>query len=100
VPDLTKIATCSYCQTRSVLTLRNIGHKELSCSSCGAPLHDMKPLKITPKVVKSKPVAVAAIPLNNRPLRKKKRSKKRFDFWDRVEDVVEEVWEFVEDIFD
>ncbi|KAB7615435.1 hypothetical protein F9L33_01320 [Amylibacter sp. SFDW26] len=97
MPDLTKIATCSYCQTRSVLTLRNIGHKELSCSSCGAPLHEMKFIKQTPKAVKHTPVTFSPLPLNNRPVKKKKRYKKRSDFW---EDVIEEVWDFVEDIFD
>ncbi len=97
MPDLTKIATCSYCQTRSVLTLRNIGHKELSCSSCGAPLHEMKFIKQAPKVVKPKPVTFSPLPLNNRPVKKKKRYKKRSDFW---EDVIEEAWDFVEDIFD
>lgn len=97
MPDLTKIATCCYCQTRSVLTLRNIGHMELSCSSCGAPLHEMKPLKQTPKVVKPKSPRLSSLSMNNRPIRKKKRKKKRSDFW---EDVFEEAWDFVEDIFD
>ena len=40
----TKIATCCYCGTRAALVLGKDRH-ELSCSSCGAPLHDMKRLR-------------------------------------------------------
>lgn len=40
----TKIATCCYCGTRAALVLGRDRH-ELSCSSCGAPLHDMKRLR-------------------------------------------------------
>jgi hypothetical protein len=39
-----KIATCCYCGTRAALVLDKIRH-ELSCSSCGAPLHDLKQIK-------------------------------------------------------
>lgn len=38
-----KIATCSYCGTRAALILDR-GRHELVCSTCGAPLHDMKAL--------------------------------------------------------
>ncbi len=37
----TKIATCCYCGARAALVLNKKRH-ELACSSCGAPLHDMK----------------------------------------------------------
>ena len=37
----TKIATCCYCGTKAALVLGRDRH-ELTCSSCGAPLHDMK----------------------------------------------------------
>ncbi|WP_136442775.1 hypothetical protein [Pacificoceanicola onchidii] len=40
----TKIATCCYCGTRAALVLDKERH-ELVCSSCGAPLHNMKSLK-------------------------------------------------------
>jgi hypothetical protein len=40
----TKIATCCYCGTRAALVLNKARH-ELVCSSCGAPLHDMKALR-------------------------------------------------------
>jgi hypothetical protein len=37
----TKIATCCYCGTRAALVLDGARH-ELTCSSCGAPLHNLK----------------------------------------------------------
>ncbi len=40
-----KIATCCYCGTRAALVLRGNDRHELSCSSCGAPLHDLKMLR-------------------------------------------------------
>lgn len=40
----TKIATCCYCGTRAALVLNQAKH-ELVCSSCGAPLHNMKALR-------------------------------------------------------
>mgnify|MGYP001627923398 FL=1 len=42
MPQGTKIATCCYCGTRAALVLTGETRHELSCSSCGAPLHDMK----------------------------------------------------------
>lgn len=42
MPQGTKIATCCYCGTRAALVLRGERRHELSCASCGAPLHDMK----------------------------------------------------------
>ena len=46
MPDLTKIATCSYCGTRSILRLTGKVQHELACSACGAKLHTMKPLRV------------------------------------------------------
>ena len=40
----TKIATCCYCGTRAALVLDR-GRHELACSSCGAPLHELKQLR-------------------------------------------------------
>jgi hypothetical protein len=40
-----KIATCCYCGTRAALVLRGRERHELSCATCGAPLHDMKMLR-------------------------------------------------------
>lgn len=41
MPQSAKIVTCSYCGTRAALVLDR-GRHELACSSCGAPLHEMK----------------------------------------------------------
>jgi len=52
----TKIATCCYCGTRAALTLSGTGRRELACSSCGAPLHDLKGFKaqISPDAVRAR----------------------------------------------
>lgn len=41
----TKIATCCYCGTRAALVLDR-GRHELTCSTCGAPLREMKSLPL------------------------------------------------------
>lgn len=41
MPTGPKIATCNYCGTRAALVLDS-GRHELTCASCGAPLHDLK----------------------------------------------------------
>ena len=41
----TKIATCSYCGTRSALVL-DAGRHELVCPACGAPLHEIKAMPV------------------------------------------------------
>ncbi|MCF2870166.1 hypothetical protein L0664_03725 [Octadecabacter sp. G9-8] len=99
-----KIATCCYCGTRAALVLRGKDRHELSCSSCGAPLHD---LKMLPKAA-SRGTAPAATPTRPRPkpthpkqphpkARKVKKRNKRKGIWRKI---VEEVWDEIEDIFD
>lgn len=44
MPESAKIATCQYCGTRAALVLRGRERHELTCASCGAPLHDLKRL--------------------------------------------------------
>ncbi len=41
----TAIATCNYCGARAALVLSGTTSHELACSSCGAPLHNLKKLK-------------------------------------------------------
>ena len=98
MPDLTKIATCSYCGTRAVLRLKAVGRHELSCTSCGAALHDMKPLK-TQRVVqperKPKPAKPAGVAGPVRKPRKRKKQKPRIwsKIWDEVEDLIDDVFD-------
>ncbi|WP_171210713.1 hypothetical protein [Ruegeria sp. HKCCA5426] len=88
-----KIATCCYCGTRAALVLKGKQRHELSCSSCGAPLHD---LKMVPKrkLSDSKPVRNAAKTQHPYKSKKKKRKKGLFSR------VLDEAWDVVEDIFD
>lgn len=41
----TKIATCCYCGSRTMLELRGTTHHELTCGNCGAPLRYIKLLR-------------------------------------------------------
>lgn len=97
MPDRTKIATCSYCASRTMLRVAQKGRHELSCGNCGAPLHDMKPLKVErPHDIKRMPLQVPRggyVPARKR----RKPPKRNWDFWeelwDKVEDVVEEIFD-------
>jgi hypothetical protein len=102
----TKIATCCYCGTRAALVLGKDRH-ELSCSSCGAPLHDLKRLKKVPEdprpmennrsesVYASQPRRAAYTPAPKRKKYKKYKRRKGF-----VRYLIEEAVDALEDIFD
>ncbi len=101
MPPNQKIATCCYCGTRAMLVLDK-GRHELSCSSCGAPLHDMKMLPLRQVARKAPPVARTAARRPNGPgviqPKAAKRGKKRRKPLTRR--IAEELWDIVEDIFD
>lgn len=99
-----KIVTCCYCGTRAALRLAGQERHELACSSCGAPLHNLKMLPLgveqprargaTPSRKTPKPVH----PKQPHPkARKVKKSKKRKGF---LRDLMEEAWDVIEDVFD
>ncbi len=90
--DMTKIATCSYCGTRSILHLAGQVQHELACSACGARLHTMKHLRLPPK---PQPERRAPAP---RPSAKPK--KRRTPRRHRLKDLIEDLWDEIEDIFD
>ena len=97
-----KIATCCYCGTRAALVLKGRGRHELSCSSCGAPLHELKMLRADHghdgRPVKPSPVRGAPAPdraaRDHHPKRKRKRKKTL------GRTIFEEAWDVLEDIFD
>lgn len=90
-----KIATCCYCGTRAALVLRGEGRHELSCSSCGAPLHN---LKMLPNSHVGSPGAVRpSPPLKGKSARKKPKKKHRKGFGRRL---FEEAWDVLDDILD
>ncbi|MFV1877092.1 hypothetical protein [Nioella sp.] len=96
----TKIATCCYCGTRTMLRLTARGGHELACGNCGAPLHEMKALREDrPRQPKRAAPAPAAYRDHDRPYRgkKKKKPKRRKSMWSEM---LEEAFDFVEDIFD
>jgi hypothetical protein len=100
-----KIATCCYCGTRAALVLTGERRHELACSSCGAPLHDLKRLK-TGAAPAPAPARLTGRPVQDRHYggegprgealrgRKKRRVK---SFGRRA---LEEIWDVIEDIID
>ena len=97
----TKIATCCYCGTRTMLKLTAREGHELACGRCGAPLHEMKALKQqSPKPQKRAPDRPAPYrdrDDDDRRPQKKAKKKRRKPLWSRA---LEEAFDFVEDIFD
>ena len=94
MPHNPKIATCCYCGTRAALTLKGRERHELACSNCGAPLHDMKMLKVAPPPEKPRRARHAAPNERRREPRRKNRGRslsQRF---------LSEVWDVAEDFFD
>lgn len=106
-----KIATCCYCGARATLVMDK-GRHELACSSCGAPLHDLKRLRSNavnhgttqarpsgtkrPKRDKHKPADHRKHTDMDR-RRKSKKPKKRKSFGAKL---FEEAFDIIEDIFD
>lgn len=94
----TKIATCCYCGTRAALVLTGRDRHELSCSGCGAPLHDLKMLKVDRKgdrePLQTRSGAGYKTPKPKKKSHKKKKSKPRFG------KLLGEAFDIIDDIFD
>lgn len=96
MPQTPKIATCCYCGTRAALVFKDNGRHELACSACGAPLHELKQMPVSPRPKEQvKPVHV---PICKEAKPKPKKKKKRRKSWSRR--FAEELFDVVEDIFD
>jgi transcription initiation factor TFIIIB Brf1 subunit/transcription initiation factor TFIIB len=97
----TKIATCCYCGSRAALVLDQSRH-ELSCASCGAPLHNMKkfPQERSTDWQPHRPKRTRPLPQTQRKptghVRKKGWTRRKSIF----RHVLEEAFDVIEDIFD
>lgn len=95
---VTKVGTCCYCGTKAALVLRGKDRHELSCATCGAPLHALKILPQRSEAPRQ-PKAVShrepskSYPQPSRPGKRKKRKSFKRKIWS-------EVWDVLEDIFD
>lgn len=92
MPHSRKIATCCYCGRRAELVLTGEVRHELSCASCGAPLHNLKRLRADAVPVKTDK------PKPYKPKKSKaKKDKRRKGFGAKL---LDELFDAVEDIFD
>ena len=98
-----KIATCCYCGARAALRLDKVRH-ELTCASCGAPLHDLKRLPVERRDTgaEKRPIAPrrkkhVPPPEYRSDYRRPKKQKRRKGF---LRYALEEIADVVEDIFD
>lgn len=96
MPHTPKIATCCYCGTRAALVVDQARH-ELACSSCGAPLHNLKSLRseVAPAPKRAKYAdrqEFAAPPKKKSKKKKKNKSLGRY--------AAGKVWDVLDDIFD
>ena len=94
-----KIATCCYCGTRAALTLTGKVRHELACSTCGAPLHEMKMLRSdavgNPEFVRRSPNGPVRDQRSKSSYKGKRRKQKSLS-----QRFLEEVFDAAEDIFD
>ena len=103
MPQIKKATFC-YCGSHTTLRLAGKVRHELRCSNCGAPLSRMKMLPIAAARV-SAPVAAPTRPqpssarndLRGKPWGKRKKGRYRKGF---LREMVEEIWDEIEDIFD
>lgn len=97
----TKVATCHYCGTRAALVLSGEKRHELACSSCGAPLHDLKMLPKEHPGRATRPKRQSTYKPRDKyeeyRSRKPKKVKKKKSFKRRA---FEEIFDVIEDIFD
>lgn len=107
MPHQTKIATCCYCGTRAALVLKGEDRHELACSSCGAPLHELKMLPTSARGERElvKPSPIRTEPQKSKKHRAPKRKKKKQRslsqlFLYKLADAAEDVFDDVFDIFD
>ncbi|MBF9049474.1 hypothetical protein GTA62_01435 [Roseobacter sp. HKCCD9010] len=101
MPKGTKIGTCCYCGSRTLLKLTARDGHELACASCGAPIHEMKALKKSDshEVKRSRPQPSPYVDYVHGPPRHhaKRKQKRRKPMWKKA---FEEAFDLVEDIFD
>ncbi|SPF78351.1 hypothetical protein [Pseudoprimorskyibacter insulae] len=97
MPKGTKVATCTYCGTRAALVLRGHDRHELTCASCGAPLHDLKMLRTDKPAKHEEPSVVHGVIKEKKVKPSKGKTKKRKSFASRFWD---EAFDAIEDIFD
>jgi hypothetical protein len=96
-------ANCCYCGAKAALVLRGKDSHELSCVSCGAPLHDLKRLPVEPRAKTPKKTPHRSLashphkPVKKMKPQKKPKKKKGFSFVKAAFDVIEDVFDEILD---
>lgn len=97
-----KVGTCNYCGTRAALVLRGKVRHELACGTCGAPLHDLKQMPVQREADvhhRARPATSHQRAMSREDKRdKREKPKKKRKSWKKR--AIEELFDFVEDIFD
>lgn len=92
----TKVATCSYCGSRAALVLSGDQRHELTCSNCGAPLHDMKQFPSRPDRGDMRHASRKGSH-GGKEMPKKRKQKKRKSLGQKFG---EGLWDILEEVFD
>ncbi len=88
--------TCCYCGSRAALVLRGAVRHELSCASCGAPLHDLKQMPVaarSPGPRSDRHAGAQVRPMNKPKKKHKKRKSRRKDWFEDIFDVIEDIFD-------
>ena len=88
----TKITTCCYCSSRTMMRLTGKKQHRLVCGACGAPIQKMHPIPLARVAPAPEPKRKARPTKVSRPKPKKRKSTLRY--------ILSEIWDEVEDIFD
>lgn len=96
MPHTPKIATCCYCGTRAALVVDQARH-ELACSSCGAPLHNLKALRSEVAPAPKRAKIADRQDFANAFVKKSKKKKKNKSLGRYA---AGKIWDVLDDIFD
>ena len=106
MPHSSKIVTCCYCGSRAALVLKGRERHELACANCGAPLHELKMLRVDAggdrELVRPSPIRMPG-QTSSKPRNQKKKKRGRSlsqRFMEELMDAAEDIFDDVFDIFD
>lgn len=105
MPKTSKIVTCCYCGSRAALVLAGKERHELACSTCGAPLHELKKLRSDAtgdrELVRASPIRPGGKVKRQKPVKGKKRRRNLSQrFMSELREAADDIFDDLFDIFD